>query len=108
MSKTKNEKSLLGLRSDNEQQQNLAEMAQSGLKAAELLGNTTYNLAHQSVIRNLQDQWLNSEPHETRLREGLFSQAQALSLVTNELSAMIVLANELSDEQRDEIARKFG
>jgi hypothetical protein len=108
MSKTKNVESSPGLRLANDEQQSLVEMTQSGLKAAELLGNTTYNLAHQSVIRNLQDQWLNSEPHETRLREGLFSQAQALALVTNELSAMVVLANELSDEQRDEIARKFG
>ena len=108
MSRMKNEKSLPALHLDEDPQQNLAEMVASGLKAAELLGNSAYNLAHMSVIRNLQDQWLNSEPHETRLREGTYNQAQALTLVTNELSSMVVLANELSDEQRDEIARKFG
>ena len=107
-SELKSAKSSQKLHLGDELYQTPEEIAQNGLKAAELLGNLVYNVAYSSVIRNLQDEWLSSQPHETKRRDALYNSASALSLVTQELAAMIVLADELSDDQRTELTRKFS
>lgn len=85
------------------------EILERGNESANLLNAPVYNLAHRSVIQNLQDQWLLTLPHETNKREGLYMKAVALSEVTLELETMIQAAQGLniSELQKEEYNQKF-
>lgn len=68
-----------------------------------------YGIAHQSVIQNIQDEWLESEPHETQKREALYWKACALSQVSLEMAAMVQEAQALDEEtvKREEINSSY-
>lgn len=75
------------------------EVKSQGEAAAELLNSPVYNLAHRSVVQNLQDEWMTTSPHEREKREGLYHRIQALSAVSEELAVMISLAKQLDDDE---------
>lgn len=74
------------------------EIKNQGEEAARLLDSPVYNLAHRSVIQNLQDEWMATNPHEREKREGLYHRIQALSTVSEELAVMVSLAKQLDDD----------
>ena len=78
------------------------EILSQGENASKLLDSPVYNLAHRSVIQNLQDEWMSTSPHETQKREGLYQRVQALSGVANEMSMMIARAQQVSDAELQE------
>lgn len=83
------------------------ELISQGHKAAELLMNPVFGIAWSSVIQNLQDDWLTTEPHEREKREGLYWTACGLSRVGSELQALVLKAQELSDEEKDQYNQRF-
>jgi hypothetical protein len=84
-------------------------LIQRGIDAANLLMSPVYGIAHQSVIQNIQDEWLESEPHEQQKREGLYWKACALSAVSLKMAAMIQEAQALDEEtvKREEMNANF-
>ena len=76
-----------------------AEILSMGEQAANLLDDPIYNLAHRSVVRNLQDEWMSTSPHESQKREGLYQQIRGLSAVAGEMAAMISQAQQVSDDE---------
>ena len=91
-----------GLR-HNETPKTPDEIRNQGEEAARLLDSPVFNLAHRSVIQNLQDEWMQTNPKEREKREGLYHRVQALSAVSEELAVMISLAKTLDD---DELAKE--
>ncbi len=85
------------------------EQIQRGVEAAKLLTAPVYGIAHQSVIQNLQDEWLETEPHEQQKREGLYWKACALSAVSLEMAGMVQSASALSEEdiKREELNTQY-
>jgi len=85
------------------------EISSQGEEASRLLDSPIYNLAHRSVVQNLQDEWVETSPHETQKREGLYQRVQALSMVASEMAMMIARAqsleeNELAKERKLQLA----
>lgn len=85
------------------------EQIQRGVEAANLLMSPVYGIAHRSVIQNLQDEWLETEPHEHQKRESLYWKACALSQVSLEMASMVQEAQALDEEtvKREEINSSF-
>ncbi len=76
-----------------------SEILMLGEEASRLLDSPIYNLAHRSVVQNLQDEWVGTSPHETQKREGLYQRIQALSQVAAEMAMMIARAQSLEDNE---------
>ena len=71
----------------------------SGEQAATLLDSPVFNLAHRSVVQNLQDEWMATKPHEKEKREGLYQMIRGLSAVSGELAMMIEHAKRVSEDE---------
>ena len=71
------------------------------MEAARILGSTVYNLAYQSAIKEVQDQWMFTEPHEVKKREALYFEIQAMSRVQHNLNAMLREAVALDQDRLD-------
>ena len=71
----------------------------NGQEAAQLLGSPVLNLAFESAIKNLQDEWLSTNPEESKRRDYLYNKAQALGHVAIELSGLVSEATALDAEQ---------
>lgn len=86
-----------------------SEILQAGDKAAELLNNTVYNLAHRSLIQSYQEQWMLTEPHERERREFLYHKIQAASEVATEMASMVNEAQSLNMDElkREELAQRM-
>ena len=82
-----------------ESPQTAEEIMSQGEEASRVLSSDIYNLAHRSVIQNLQDEWMTTAPHETQKREGLWHRVQALSAVAGEMAVMVANAKALSSEE---------
>jgi hypothetical protein len=74
-----------------------SEILSQGEEASRLLDSPIYNLAHRSVVQNLQDEWVATSPHETQKREGLYQRIQAVSMVAAEMAMMIARAQSIED-----------
>ena len=81
------------------EQLSISEILTLGEEASRLLDSPIYNLAHRSVVQNLQDEWVGTSPHETQKREGLYQRVQALSQVASEMAMMIARAQGLEDNE---------
>ena len=79
------------------------ELRRQGEAASQQLESPIYNLAHRSVIMNLQDEWMTTSPHETQKREGLYQQIRGLSAVAGEMAMMVNQAKQIED---DELAKE--
>jgi hypothetical protein len=85
------------------------EMLSQGEAAARLLDSPVYNLAHRSVMQNLQDEWMETKVHEKEKREGLFQMVRGLSAVASEMAMMVeqakmLGADKLEDERKLQLA----
>jgi hypothetical protein len=85
------------------------EMLSQGEAASRLLDSPVYNLAHRSVVQNLQDEWMETKAHEKEKREGLYQMIRGLSAVASEMAMMVEQAkmlgnDQLEDERRLELA----
>ena len=76
-----------------------AEILSQGEQASNLLEAPVYNLAHRSVVQNLQDEWMTTQPHERERREGLYQMIRGLSAVSTELAMMIEQARMLTEDE---------
>ena len=74
-------------------------MLSLGEEAGQLLNSPVYNLAHRSVVQNLQDEWMTTLPHEKEKREGLYQRIQALMAVAEEMAMMVEQARQISDDE---------
>ena len=95
--------------SPSEPQLSAAEILSLGEQAATLLDAPVYNLAHRSVIQNLQDEWMSTQPHEREKREGLYQMIRGLSAISAEMAMMIEQARlltetELTEERKLQLA----
>lgn len=81
------------------------ELLATGEKAALLLNSQVFNLAHRSVIQDLQDQVLQTAPHEMQKREWLYTQMQALGTVSQALAVMVYQAQNVNQERLAEDER---
>lgn len=79
------------------------EILTQGEQASSLLEAPIYNLAHRSVIQNLQDEWMTTQPHEREKREGLYQMIRGLSAISSEMAMMVEQAR-LMDE--DDLAQE--
>ena len=91
------------------EQMSAGEILTQGEEASRLLDSPIYNLAHRSVVQNLQDEWVGTSPHETQKWEGLYQRIQAVSMVAAEMAMMIARAqsleeNELAKERKLQLA----
>ena len=82
-----------------QEQLTISEILSQGEEASKLLDSPIYNLAHRSVVQNLQDEWAQTSPHETQKREGLYQRLQALSTVASEMAMMIAKAQNVEDDE---------
>jgi hypothetical protein len=82
-----------------EMQLTASEILMQGEEASRLLDSPIYNLAHRSVVQNLQDEWVGTSPHETAKREGLYQRVQAVSMVAAEMAMMIARAQNIEDDE---------
>ena len=82
-----------------EEQMSAQQILSSGEEAARLLDSPVYNLAHRSVIQNLQDEWMATRPHEKEKREGLYQMIRGLSTVSGELAMMIEQAKRVGEDE---------
>ena len=80
-------------------QQSANEILSSGEEAARLLDSPVFNLAHRSVIVNLQDEWISTKAHEREKREGLYQMVRGLSAVSSELAMMVEQAKRVSEDE---------
>ena len=76
-----------------------AEILSLGEQAANLLNAPVYNLAHRSVIQNLQDEWMATQPHEREKREGLYQMIRGLSAISSEMAMMVEKARQMGDDE---------
>lgn len=72
------------------------QLVSRGVEAANLMQSPAFNLAYQSTVAAIQDQIINTQPHETQKREWLNLQVQALGAVIGELSAFVGEAKALT------------
>ena len=77
------------------------QVLEHGMEAARILGSTVYNLAYQRAIKEVQDQWMFTEPHEVKKREALYFEIQAMSRVQHNLNAMLREAVALDQDRLD-------
>ena len=70
-----------------------------GEQASRLLDSPVYNIAHRSVIQNLQDEWMTTDPKEKEKRQGLYQMVRGLSTVSSEMAMMIERARLISDDE---------
>ncbi len=75
------------------------EILSQGEQASRLLDSPIYNIAHRSVIQNLQDEWMTTDPKEREKREGLYQMVRGLSTVSSEMAMMIERARLISDDE---------
>jgi hypothetical protein len=80
-------------------QQSAQEILSSGEEAARLLDSPVFNLAHRSVVINLQDEWISTKAHEREKREGLYQMVRALSAVSSELGMMVEQAKRVNEDE---------
>ena len=85
------------------------EIRSQGESAARLLDSPIYNLAHRSVVQNLQDEWMSTSPHEREKREGLYQRIQALSAISSDMAMMVeqvrtMNESELANERKLQLA----
>lgn len=69
-----------------------------GQAAAELLNSPVYNLAHRSAVEDLQDQWMDTLPHETQKREYLYQMVQGMGESAKKLAEYVQAAQGLNLE----------
>ena len=74
------------------------ELINQGESAAQMLNNPVYNLSHRSAVTAIQDEWMQTSPHEKEKREGLYQEMRALSRVSLVFMEMVNEATALSDE----------
>tara|TARA_R110000772_G_scaffold2043_2_gene6991 strand:+ start:691 stop:1029 length:339 start_codon:yes stop_codon:yes gene_type:complete len=74
------------------------ELINQGEQAAALLNAQIYNEAHLRSIQQLQDQWMETHPHEREKREGLYHAMRGISQASLVLAAMVNEAVALSDD----------
>jgi len=67
----------------------------SGEQAAQLLNSPIYNLAVNSVVEDLGQEILRSEPHEHNRREWLYTQGAAIGRMNTKLVEFVQLAQSL-------------
>ena len=71
------------------------ELIAQGREAATLLSSTVYNVAVQSCVQHLQDEWLNEA--DPAKREGIWHRAQALGAVQLDLLDFVKEAQRLTE-----------
>ena len=82
-----------------EEQQSPSEILTAGEEAARLLDSPIFNLAHRSVVTNLQDEWIGTKAHEREKREGLYQMVRGLSAVSSELAMMVEQAKRVNEDE---------
>jgi len=81
------------------------EVITRGERAAQVLGAPVMTLVVQSVMQELADEWVETDPKEVQKREGLHAESRGLARLLSRLTAMTARAMELSESaQRDELA----
>lgn len=81
------------------------EVINRGEKAAQLLGAPVMTLVVQSLVQEIADEWMETDPKEVQKREGLHAESRALARVLNRLASMSGQAMSLSEDvQRAELA----
>jgi len=81
------------------------EVINRGEKAAQLLGAPVMTLVVQSLVQEIADEWMETDPKEVQKREGLHAESRALARILNRLASMSGQAMSLSEDvQRAELA----
>lgn len=78
-----------------------ANFLQSGEAAAELLQSPIYNQAYQMCMNEIFMEWMNSEPHEKNLREGLYFQRLGMATQAEKFSAAVRAAQQVLRQQQE-------
>lgn len=80
----------------------LDEMLMLGQEASRALKNQSVELALQSAVRRLQNEWADSKPEETRKREGLYWTIQGLQVYYQSLTGSVAQAQAIHDRQKQQ------
>jgi hypothetical protein len=83
----------------------LSEALNLGAEASRALRNQSVELALQLGIRQLQNEWADSKPEETKKRDFLYHEIQALKRVYYGLTGFIDQAHNIQAQQQQQEAQ---
>jgi hypothetical protein len=75
-----------------------ADLLSAGDELGRVLGSTVFNLVHRTVIQEIQDEIMQSDPHEAKLREALYLEMKVAARYLNSMAAIYQQAQALSKE----------
>ena len=74
----------------------------AGEEVARVLNSPAFNLAYQTAISQIQAEWSQSEPHETKKRDALYHMLQALPRVMWVLRDTVAASDQITAERMRE------
>ena len=95
--------------SPNEPMLSVEEILLRGDNAARLLNEPIYQIAFETTVQNIQDDWMRTQPHEREKRESMYHKIVALGEVANELASMVQETQgiNLQSMKKEQIDPKF-
>ena len=81
------------------------QILQAGEEVAHLLNSPHFNLAYQTTIKQLQDEWAGTEEHEENKRKALYWMLRALPRVMWVLRDAVAAAQQVNEKRLQEEER---